>query len=47
MVWEPDQAQLRLLAGFLKDSLNGRDPNAQKNATLVSVTTVPVGMQPD
>ena len=36
MAWQPDETQLRQLAGYLRDSLSGRDQNAQKYATLVS-----------
>ena len=35
MSWTPDQAQLKQLAGFLRDSLSGRDQNAQKHASQV------------
>ena len=36
MAAQPDLEQSKQLAGYLRDSLNGRDPNAQRNATLVS-----------
>ncbi|MCJ1327735.1 hypothetical protein MMC10_004409 [Thelotrema lepadinum] len=35
MAWQPDETQLRQLAGYLRDSLSGRDQNAQKYATLM------------
>ena len=36
MAWQPDENQLRQLAGYLRDTLSGRDQNAQKYATMVS-----------
>ncbi|KAI9751409.1 MAG: hypothetical protein M4579_006092 [Chaenotheca gracillima] len=33
MDWQPEAEPLRQLAGFLKDSLSGYDPTAQKHAT--------------
>lgn len=38
MAWQPDEGQLRQLAIYLRDSLSGQDPNAQKYATLVGAT---------
>jgi hypothetical protein len=37
MAWQPEDGQLRQLAGYLKDSLSGHNPVAQKNATSVSI----------
>ena len=37
MEWLADPEQAKQLAGYLRDSLNGRDPNAQRNATMVSL----------
>lgn len=36
MAWQPDETQMRQLAGYLRDALDGRDQNAQKYATVVS-----------
>jgi hypothetical protein len=36
MAWQPEDGQLRQLAGYLKDSLSGHNPVAQKNASSVS-----------
>ena len=36
MAWQPQEEPLRQLAGYLKDSLSGHNPAAQKQATLVS-----------
>ena len=36
MAWQPEEEQLRQLAGFLKDSLSGHNPVAQKHASSVS-----------
>ncbi|KAI9831013.1 MAG: hypothetical protein M1819_005251 [Sarea resinae] len=33
MAWQPQEEQLRQLAGFLRDSLSSHDQNAQKHAT--------------
>ncbi|KAI9675649.1 MAG: hypothetical protein M1817_001016 [Caeruleum heppii] len=35
MAWQPEPEPLRQLAGYLKDSLSGHNPNAQKHATLM------------
>ena len=35
MAWQPDTEQVKQLAGFLRDSLQGRDQNAQNYATMV------------
>ncbi|KAI9849153.1 MAG: hypothetical protein M1837_005383 [Sclerophora amabilis] len=35
MAWQPQAEPLRQLAGYLKDSLSGYDPDAQKHATLM------------
>ncbi|KAI9816661.1 MAG: hypothetical protein M1832_005047 [Thelocarpon impressellum] len=35
MAWQPQEEPLRQLAGYLKDSLSGHNPNAQKHATLM------------
>jgi hypothetical protein len=43
MAWQPDDAQLRMLAGYLRDSLSGRDANAYKYATMVSSTWIYIG----
>lgn len=34
--WQPQQEQLRQLAGFLVESLNSKDVNSQKKAEIVS-----------
>ena len=38
MAWQPDPGQAKELAGYLRDSLDGRNPNAQKNATMVRIS---------
>ena len=35
MAWQPSAEHLNQLAGYLRDSLNGTDPAAQKRATEV------------
>ncbi|KAI9795295.1 MAG: hypothetical protein M1833_007267 [Piccolia ochrophora] len=35
MTWQPQEEPMRQLAGYLKDSLSGHDPNAQKQASLM------------
>ena len=40
MAWQPDEAQLKQLVGYLKDALSGQDQNAQRQATLVSLSVI-------
>lgn len=35
MEWQPVEEPLAQLSGYLRDSLNGTDPTAQKHATEV------------
>lgn len=35
--WQPDTDPLKQLVGYLKDTLSGRDQNAQKYATMVGM----------
>lgn len=37
MAFQPQEAELKQLAGFLKDSLSGYDRERQKNAEQVSL----------
>jgi transportin-1 len=39
MAFQPQEAELKQLAGFLKDSLSGYDRERQKNAEQVGVET--------
>lgn len=38
MAWQPELEPLRQLSGYLKDALSAYEPNAQKQATLVSTS---------
>lgn len=38
--WQPELETVKQMVGYLKDSLEARDPNVQKNATMVCAFTV-------